>query len=122
MRKFTIQIGEELSNYLEKLTYEIESKKSIIDYMFESHKMDTDASLFESPVWKQYEKDYQETFIEFDMAKNEASKLIMETIRNKFGKNIDCDWRVTDFKERTIEVTLREDATLIDIIEETDNA
>lgn len=109
MTSFTVIIDKKVAEYLERLTYEVESRKSIIDFMFQSHKNDKDASLFESIPWKTYMKEYQDFFVELDMAKAEASKIVMAKINEMFGRSIDCTWKMIDFKEGLIEITLSED-------------
>lgn len=72
-----IKITEELSNYIERLYREYIGKKDIITSLFELHKNDADASIFESTPYKHYEKLFYESKIAYDTAMKEINDTIV---------------------------------------------
>lgn len=62
----TIVVPEEISNYLERLSREVEGTKDIISFMIENNKnINTDA-------FKSYKKEFNEVYAEFDLAKQDV--------------------------------------------------
>ncbi len=63
-----IKVTDELSNYLERLSREVEGSKDIISFMIENNKnINTDA-------FKAYKKEFDEVYAEFDLAKQDVQK------------------------------------------------
>ena len=68
-----IKVSEELSNYLERLSREVEGSKDIISFMIENNKnINTDA-------FKSYKKEFDEVYAEFDLAKQDVQKKFVPT-------------------------------------------
>lgn len=110
MKKYNIEIDEsqkEVLDYLQRLMLEVDSRLTIIDRLFETHKMDPDDSLFKSVPYKSYMKEFEEYNAQFNEAKNEFSKYLMPIIKEKEGKDeINFQWNVSDFVLRIVEITI----------------
>lgn len=63
-----IQITEDLSNYLERLNYEVNSHKDLIAYGYL-------LGLNEDTNFKEYIDEYRDYYIEFEMAKKELENI-----------------------------------------------
>lgn len=105
--KFELEINKETSNYLERLTYETNSFKDIIDHIVTSHKNDSDSSVIESPVWKGYEKKYLDSNAEYSLAKDKLTEELTPVVIEKSGlKNPNFSWKIVDFNRRVVEITV----------------
>lgn len=110
MQKFTVAIEKEQAVYLERLTYETGSMKSIIDHMFTSHAKDKDTSLFNSVIWKEYMNDYQKAFTEFDIAKDKLTQQLKPIVAEKIGRETDAiGWDMESFDEALVNVYVYDD-------------
>lgn len=72
MRTLTIDIkNDELINYIERLHYEVEQRKDIIQRLIEAHANDIDAVVLTSPAFKAYSTELSEFVAEYESAKQE---------------------------------------------------
>lgn len=71
MREIKIDINQELVNYIERLHFEVESRKDIIQRIIEAHANDSDADVLMSPAFKSYSKELADFVAEYEIAKNE---------------------------------------------------
>ena len=69
VKKITVEIGE--CEKLERLHYEYESSKDIIASALDIHRMDSDASFLDSPVFKKFQERSTAKFREYTEAKDE---------------------------------------------------
>ena len=77
IKKYTIQVKEGVSNYLERLYYDIITRERIIAHLIESHKDDEDDSVLSSAPFTSYHDELSQVSAEYEMAKAEfASKYI----------------------------------------------
>ena len=99
MFSFTIKANEAMSNRIERLSREVESGKSIIAFMLENDKpINTDS-------FREYKKEYEEAFAEFDKAKTEFQNLtIPQTILDKDAAN--TTWNL-DFATQQVTITYK---------------
>lgn len=103
--EFYLNADEKTCNYLQRLGFEVDSRRSIIDFMFDSHKNDDDLSLFDSKPWKKYEKDYETVFAEYQLAKNEYSKQLQTIVDKKLGKKgTKFNWSIDDFSTKQVHI------------------
>ena len=72
--KFVVEIPEDISNYLQRLGNDVESRVYLIDRMFANHAEDTDKSMFDSIPFKHYMSKYEDAFAAFELAKMEFQK------------------------------------------------
>jgi hypothetical protein len=109
MNKFALTLEEsEVFNYLNRLHLDVESRMFVIDRMFDSHKNDTDTSLFDSVPWKAYMSELETTRAEYSMAKDEFSKMIYPIVQEKTKvEDVAFDWNIKDFMQRKVEITLK---------------
>lgn len=75
MNKFLkeVEISDELRDYIEALAYDVESRKNIIIFALEKDLIHTDS-------FKQYQKEYQDAFVSFELAKQELEKTYVKPI------------------------------------------
>lgn len=94
MVRVTTTVAEELSNYLERLSKEVEGMKSIIAFMIETGKDIHGDSFLE------YNKEYQEAFAAYDIAKSELqNSYIPADVAAKYGNDI--NWNL-DYATREL--------------------
>ena len=48
MKNFTLELNKETTDYLQRLAYEVMTRKDVVAHMLESAKDDTDASVLDS--------------------------------------------------------------------------
>lgn len=95
---FEIEIDEELSNYIESLQYETDSRKDIIIYMI-TNNMDLNTE-----VGKQYQKEYSNFYNELAVAKDNLSQMYIRS-NPKFADK-DVTWNL-DFHSHTLYVKVQ---------------
>ena len=100
MREVVIKVNIELTEYLERLSYEIASRSDIITMLIEKHKEDADASVLESKAFKVYSEQLSALRAEYELAKRE----IQESIIPKVFKDHKYEWSL-DY--RTSELTIK---------------
>lgn len=87
--------NEEIIRLLEKLQYESESRKEVLGYIISTNGVNTEA-------FKQYEKEYQDAFINFNAAKNEFEK---EYVKPAVGEGSFINWTL-DYNTQEVTITL----------------
>lgn len=110
-KSYYVDVPQEFCDKLQKTGYEVEAIMSIIDRMFQNHKEDKDASLFESVPWKHYMKQFEELNGRYSEEKNELNKYLSPIIREKEGiSDDDTDfsfyWNIEDFYEKRARITI----------------
>ena len=110
MKKFTIEITNEMVNYLQRLGLDIDTRLSVIDRMFVNHKDDKDASLFESIPWKKYYKELENAQNEYELAKLKfGEEVVKPAINEKLGHTVkDFTWRIDDFQSGEVQIEIFE--------------
>ena len=110
MKKFTIELTQELVDYAQRLGYEIDTRVYLIDRIFDMHKNDTDTRLFDSVPFKKYQKELSEIKAEYNLAVREIDEKIKDIVYKKIGKDdINFDWEIADFNELQATITVMED-------------
>lgn len=102
MKKFEINVTQEMVNYLQRLNFEVQTREEIITKLIEMHKDDTDDSLFVSKPFLKYSEELSRVKAEYEMAKLEVEKLYIP--KELYGQH-QYNWSV-DFSTNvmTIEV------------------
>lgn len=108
MREFNIEIKSEITEYLERLSYEIASRTDIITTLIENHKNDNDASVLESKAFKVYSEQLASVKTEFELAKREFE----DTCVPEVFKVHNYEWNL-DYKTRTLTIRLFCDCEVI---------
>lgn len=99
MRKIIVKIDKEKSEYLERLSYELNFTKDIIQRLIESHP--NDQSIIQGATFKEYQKQGAELQTEYNMA---AAELENEYLP-KGLKGHKYNWNIpSDSDEMTINI------------------
>lgn len=104
MQNMKIKIPEEVSNYLEGLTYECNSKRMNVEFMIRCNK--NDESFLNSPAFKKYEKEQSLKEAEFEAAKR---KMVTDYFPEEL-KDANANWYL-DFDTQEVIVTLNNNST-----------
>lgn len=108
MKEFTLEITKDTCNYLQRLAYEVMTRKDVITTMFETHKDDADTSVLDSVPFKHYHKLLEEAEFAYDVAKQELEKSLMPRVLEHEGKDVKFWWQVRDFTEGVVYITVEE--------------
>ena len=98
--KKNIEVSQEVTNYLQRLHFEVEARKDVIATLLDTHKLDENTDLLESPVFLEYSKQLSQTKAEYELAKGELDKFIPKDILD--GK---FDWNL-NFATSQLEITV----------------
>lgn len=90
MTEIKIQIPEEVVNKIQLKDFETISMQSVIANILESHVLDTDARILETPVFGGYQNMLIKARKEFEQAKNE---MIMKYVDEDVRKSI-INWNL----------------------------
>lgn len=110
-KSYYLDLPEDICNTLQRTGVEIDAITSIVDRMFQNHKEDKDATLFESIPWKNYMKQYEELNLRYTQEKNELNKYLDPILREKEGiskedMNFSFSWNIEDFAEKKAKITI----------------
>ena len=105
--KFEIIGDDDSLNYLQRLGYEIDSYRSIVDYLFSSHK--DEPEFLDSDIFKSYMKKYEIVNAEYAKAKEKYGQEILRPIVEDRCDDTDVDftWTIPDFNDKKVIVTCR---------------
>ena len=90
MKEIKIQIPEEVVNSIQLKDFEAVSMQAVITNMLESHSLDADTRIIESPVFLGYQARLVNVKKEFEQAKD---KMIMEYVDENVRKSI-INWNL----------------------------
>ena len=95
IQTYVVEVPEELTSYIESLNFEVEARRSLINYCM-GHGINP-----ENPVFQRYHDEYVDFFIQYEEAKAE--------ITDKYVKNDypNSNW-VLDFGTSTLTITVEE--------------
>lgn len=71
MRTIKIDVNHELVDYIQRLHFEVEQRKDIIQRLIEAHANDTDATVLTSSAFKAYSAELSDFVAEYELAKQE---------------------------------------------------
>ena len=92
-----ITVDTELTNYIERLSREVEGCKEVIAFMLENNKSIT------TDAFKSYRAEYNEVKAEFDLARQDVeNKYVPQTLKDIDGAN--TSWTL-DYASSTITIT-----------------
>lgn len=111
-KEFTIELNQKEVDYIQRIGYEIDTRVYLIDRMFDMHKNDTDASLFDSVPFKKYHKELEERKAEFDMAvKKLGEDVIKPVVCKKLGvDDVNFNFEIPDFSNPLVYITVLEES------------
>lgn len=101
MRNIKIEINQDTVNYIERLHYEVDQRKDIIQRLIESHANDEDATVLTSPAFKAYSSELSEFVAEYENAKAELQNKYIPIYLN--GHQI--NWTL-DFSNRILNIDI----------------
>ena len=108
-KNFKLKLTEEMVKDVQALGAEVDARVYVIDSMFDSHKNDTDNSIFTSVPFRSYQQELIEYRRKYDNAVRElGDKYIIPMVREHLGVDtVDFDWRIDDFTTLEVTVTLK---------------
>lgn len=74
MRTIKINVNSDTVNYIERLHFEVEQRKDIIQRLIEAHAGDTDAAVLTSPAFNVYSAELSDFVAEYELAKHELEE------------------------------------------------
>jgi hypothetical protein len=110
MRKFELQVTQELVDYVQRLGYEVDGYAYIISQIFDQHKNDVDDSVISSVPFKSYQTKYAKIKSEYEIAKMDLEKEIKKLVAEKTSiEDPKFDWEIKNFSDLTVDITLAEE-------------
>lgn len=93
MRTLKIDVkNQEIINYIERLHFEVEQRKDIIQRLIEAHANDSDALVLVSPAFKAYSSELSEFVAEYESAKQEIQDTFIPDYLNGHQFNWTLDF------------------------------
>lgn len=80
MKQIKLVVTQEMVNYLQRLSFEVQTREEIITKLLETHKDDVDDSLFTSKPFLKYSEELSRVKAEFELAKLEVEKLYIPKV------------------------------------------
>lgn len=110
MKEFTVKINKEITDYMERLSYDIETRKSIITRLFDDAKTAVDDSILSSPAFKTYHKELEEAVASYEVAKSDLSKELDCIVEKHEGHKVSAyNWSINDFRQPEVQITITEE-------------
>lgn len=107
-KTFYLPVSEETTNYLQRLSFEIDGRLEVINRLFTTHANDTDDSVLSSVPFKKYQTEFNEYNAEYTIAKDELGKTLRPIVEEKIGiSGVDFDWMIEDFSENKVRITVK---------------
>lgn len=109
MKKIIIKINQEQADYLQRLGVEVDSKVFLMDRIFDNHSKDADLSIIDSKLFKYYTKEYEEAFLEFELAKRKFQNDFLDAEVQKAlntTEKVSYTWNIEDYLALECEVTI----------------
>lgn len=89
MKTFKIKINEDMSNYLERLNFEVNAKERIVKSMLSDT---SNTNLMENENFLKYQERYEISFSEYELAKQEIENMIPKHLRDNHSLNWNLDF------------------------------
>ena len=107
-KNFTITIKNEMVDYLQRLGLDVDTRIMVIDRMFENHKDDADASVFDSVPWNKYYSELESAKNEYELAKIKfGNEVLKPLVAKKIGYETDnFNWKITDFASSEVHIEI----------------
>lgn len=110
MRTLKIEISQELVNYIERLHFEVEQRKDIIQRIIEAHADDTDTKVLTSPAFKAYSAELSDFVAEYEIAKEE----LQDEYIPKYLEGHQLNWRL-DFSNKMLVIDVMCDCEIAEL-------
>lgn len=107
MKKFTIELTQELVDYVQRVGYEVDTRVYLIDRMFDMHKNDTDLSFFDSVPFKKYHEELEQKKAEYDMAVKQLGEKLKPVVCEMVGReDVNFNFEIPDFNDLKAYITV----------------
>lgn len=108
-KSFVLKLTEEMVKEVQALGAEVDARAYVIDSMFDSHKSDTDNSIFTSVPFRMYQKELYEYRQQYDAAvKKLGDDHIIPMVQEHLGvESVDFDWKIENFADLEVLITLK---------------
>lgn len=104
-KTFYLAVSEETCNYLQRLGMEVDARGEIINRLFTSHANDADDSVLTSKPFETYQKQYNEVFAEYNMAKEAFGNELQLLVDKEEGREeTRFNWLIEDFNEHKVKI------------------
>lgn len=107
MKTYKLPISKDTCNYLQRLAYEIETKKSIVTRLIENSSSDLNTGVLESPVFVSYHKMLEDAVAAYEIAKAEFQEQLKPVVYAKEGKECDFNWFIPNFNNAEVEISVK---------------
>lgn len=105
-REFSLEVNKETCDYLQRLAFEVMTRRDVITNMLQMAKDDVDSSVLESVPFKHYHKLLEEAEYAYDTAKMELENYVKPLVLEHEGKDVPFSWQVRDFNEHLVWITV----------------
>lgn len=106
-KTFTIDLTQELVDYVQRVGYEVDTRVYLIDRMFDMHKNDTDTSLFDSVPFQKYHQELTEKKAEYDLAVKKLGERLKPIVCEKVGRpDVEFNFDIPDFNDLKAHITV----------------
>lgn len=109
MKTYTLSILKETCNYLQRLSYEIETKKAVITRLIENSTTQVTTDVLESPVFLTYHKMLEDAVAAYEIAKNEFQDELKPIVLEKEGRDCNFNWSINNFNIPEVEISVVEE-------------
>lgn len=103
MKNAQINVNEETVSLLQRLSYDVSSRRDTICFLLDQHKMDEDDTLLTSKVFNTYQSQLSSLSAEYELAKDE---MIRTYVDESIIPNI-TNWNL-DFSTGILNITYNE--------------
>lgn len=103
MKNAQINVNEETVSLLQRLNYDVSSRRDTICFLLDQHKMDEDDTLLTSKVFNTYQSQLSSLSAEYELAKDE---MIRTYVDESIIPNI-TNWNL-DFSTGILNITYNE--------------
>lgn len=104
--EYYIEISKEVCDYLERLSYDIETRKSIITRLFDEAKSSSDDAVLKSPAFQSYHAELEEAAASYETAKKDLEKFLDEKVKEKSGEVELYNWNLEDFRQPEVHIVI----------------
>lgn len=103
---FTIEVNNKTCDYLQRLAYEVMTRRDVVTNMIQNSKNDVDDSVLNSVPFKHYHKQLEEAEFSYDVAKTNLQEYLKPLVLEHEGKDVPFSWEIRDFNEHLAYITV----------------
>ena len=108
-KNFKLKLTEDMVKEVQALGAEVDTRTYVINSIFDTHKTDTDNSIFTSVPFRMYQKELYEYRQQYDAAvKKLGDEHIIPMVQEHLGvESVDFDWKIENFADLEVLITLK---------------